>query len=137
MSTRRLILRGRRIARGRASGEVLRSLAPLSFFGGVDPETGVVTEPGHPLEGRSVAGRVLVFPAGKGSTVGSYTLYRLARRGVAPVAIVNRECETIVAVGAIIGEIPCVDQIAIEQLDDGAQVEVDADHAVGTVTLLD
>ena len=137
MTTGRRSLRGRRIARGRASGEVLRSLVPISFFGGVDADTGVVTEPGHPLEGRSVAGRVLVFPGGKGSTVGSYTLYRLARRGVAPVAIVNRECETIVAVGAIIGEIPCVDQIAIEQLDDGAQVEVDADHAVGTVTLLD
>jgi uncharacterized protein len=130
------VLRGRRIAPGRASGEVLRSLAPISFFGGVDPESGVVTEPGHPLEGRSVAGRVLVFPTGKGSTVGSYTLYRLARRGRAPAAIVNRECETIVAVGAIISEIPCVDQVAIEALDDGVRVEVDADAPVGTVTLL-
>ena len=136
MTTGKRALRGRRIARGRASGEVLRSLAPISFFGGVDAETGVVTEPGHPLEGRSVAGRVLVFPGGKGSTVGSYTLYRLARRGLAPAAIVTRECETIVAVGAIISEIPCVDRIPIEELDDGASVEVDADSAVGTVTLL-
>ena len=92
------VLRGRKIAKGRAAGEVLRSLAPISFFGGVDPASGLVTEPGHPLEGRSVAGKVLVFPTGKGSTVGSYTLYRLARQGVAPAAIVNRECETIVAV---------------------------------------
>jgi hypothetical protein len=129
-------LRGRKIAGGRAAGALLCSTAPISFFGGVDPETGVVTEPGHPLEGRSVAGRVLVFPAGKGSTVGSYTLYRLARLGLAPAAIVNRECETIVAVGAIISEIPCVDRIPIEQLDDGVQVEVDADSAIATVTLL-
>ncbi len=126
------VLRGRKIAKGRAAGEVLRSLAPISFFGGVDPASGLVTEPGHPLEGRSVAGKVLVFPTGKGSTVGSYTLYRLARQGVAPAAIVNRECETIVAVGAIIGGIPCVDHVAIEELEDGARVEVDAEQ--GTVT---
>jgi predicted aconitase with swiveling domain len=131
------ILRGRRIAKGRARGEVLWSEAPISFFGGVDPERGVVVEPGHPLEGRSVAGKVLVFPAGKGSTVGSYTIYRLAKRGVAPAAIVNRECETIVAVGAIIGGIPCLDRVAIEELADGAEVEVDAEGPVATITVLE
>jgi predicted aconitase with swiveling domain len=128
------VLRGRTIAPGRATGTVLSSTCPISFFGGVDPETGVVTEPTHPLAGQSVAGRVLVFPTGKGSTVGSYTLYRLARCGRAPVAMVLCACETIVAVGAIIGEIPCVDQVTIERITDGARVEVDADR--GSVTLL-
>jgi predicted aconitase with swiveling domain len=108
---------------------VLWSGESLSFFGGVDPETGVVNEPGHPLQGRSVAGRVLVLPGGKGSTVGSYTLYRLARAGLAPAAIVNQECEAIVAVGAIIGEIPCVDGIEIDALGDDEVVEVDGDAA--------
>lgn len=126
---------GRRIARGRATGEVLASPAPISFFGGVDPESGVVCEPGHPLEGRSVAGKVLVFPTGKGSTVGSYTLYRLAKRGAAPAAIVNRACEAIVAVGAIMAGIPCVDGIAIEELRDGARVTVEADGPTAMITV--
>ncbi len=54
----------------------------ISFFGGVDPETGVVVERGHELEGQCIAGKVLVFPTGKGSTVGSYTLYRLKHSGI-------------------------------------------------------
>jgi hypothetical protein len=107
----------------------------LSFFGGVDPDTGIVTERGHPLEGRSVAGKVLAFPHGKGSTVGSYSIYRLARQGRGPAAIVNQVCETIVAVGAIIADIPCVDHIDLLRLEDGALAEVDADR--GTVEVLD
>ena len=94
-------MRGRAVVRGRAEGLARVSEAPIGFLGGVDPETGVVVERGHPLEGESVAGRVLVFPQGKGSTVGSYTIYRLARAGMAPAAIVNAESEAIVAVGAL------------------------------------
>jgi hypothetical protein len=97
----------------------------ISFFGGVDPDTGIIVERGHQLEGQSISGRVLVFPTGKGSTVGSYTLYRLKRNGVAPLAIVNAQCETITAVGCIIAEIPCVDQIPIEQLSTGLIVKID------------
>ena len=106
----------------------------ISFFGGVDPESGVVVEKGHELEGQSVAGKVLVFPTGKGSTVGSYTLYRLKHNGMAPLAIVNAECETITAVGCIIAEIPCVDRITIEQLESGQKVVVDGD--LGVVDML-
>jgi len=84
----------------------------------------VVIEAGHPLEGQSVAGRVLVFPTGKGSTVGSYTLYRLARAGLAPAAIVNAEADSVVAVGAIIAEIPMVDQVDISRIRTGDWVEV-------------
>jgi predicted aconitase with swiveling domain len=107
----------------------------ISFFGGVDPDSGVVVERGHDLEGQSVAGKVLVFPTGKGSTVGSYTLYRLKRAGKAPVAIINAECETITAVGCIIAEIPCVDQVPVEQLHSGQQLEVDGER--GMVIALD
>lgn len=88
----------------------------------------MVVEPGHPLEGQCVTGRVLVFPTGKGSTVGSYTLYRMARTGTAPAAIVNAESEAIVAVGAIIGDIPMVDQVDIAQLQTGDRVRVDGDQ---------
>jgi hypothetical protein len=101
----------------------------ISFYGGVDPETGVVVERGHALEGQCIAGKVLVFPTGKGSTVGSYTLYRLKLGGMAPAAIINAECETITAVGCIISEIPCVDHIPIDWLKTGARVMVDGEQA--------
>jgi predicted aconitase with swiveling domain len=119
---------GRTIYKGTAQGEALVTSLGISFFGGVDPDTGIVVEKGHQLEGQSISGKVLVFPTGKGSTVGSYTLYRLKRNGVAPIAIVNAQCETITAVGCIIAEIPCVDQVPIEQLQTGAILKIDGEQ---------
>lgn len=121
-------MHGRKISKGSAEGEAIVTDEGISFYGGVDPETAVVVEKGHPLEGKSVAGKVLVFPQGKGSTVGSYAIYRLKKAGKAPLAIINKECETIVAVGAIISEIPCVDHIEIEKIKDGMKVRVNADE---------
>jgi uncharacterized protein len=120
-----LRLVGRTIFEGKAEGTALVSSSPLSFYGGVNPDTGEIVERGHELQGKTVAGRVLVFPNGKGSTVGSYVMYRLARNGKAPCAIVNSKCETIVAVGAIISEIPCVDMIEIRKIRPGSKVRVD------------
>jgi predicted aconitase with swiveling domain len=120
-------LTGRRVFGGKARGNAMVSHEALSFFGGVNPDTGVIEEEGHPLQGKSVSGKVLVFPRGKGSTVGSYTLYRMKKTGTAPIAILNRECETIVAVGAIIAEIPCLDGIDIEKIPEDAVLLVDAD----------
>jgi predicted aconitase with swiveling domain len=125
---REVNLRGRVIKSGVAEGEALLSSQPIGFLGGVNPETGVVVEPGHPLEGQSVAGRVLAFPTGKGSTVGSYTLYRMAKAGTAPAAILNVQSEAIVAVGAIIGEIPMVDQVDITQIQTGDRVRVEGNR---------
>ena len=109
-------LTGRIIYNGEAAGKALVTSQPISFYGGVDPTSGVVVERGHELEGECVKGRVLVYPHGKGSTVGSYVLYRLRKGGVAPSAIVNERCEPITAVGAIISEIPCVDMIEITKI---------------------
>lgn len=124
-----LLYKGRGIARGTGSGPLLISPAPISFLSGVDPETGIIVEKGHPLNGRSIAGTVLVFPYGKGSTVGSYVLYALSRNGHAPAAIINAEAEAIIATGAIIGGIPMVDRIEIPPgtLKDGARVTVNGD----------
>ena len=124
-------LHGRKIYQGTAEGETLVTSMGISFFGGVDPDTGIIVETGHELEGQSISGKVLVFPTGKGSTVGSYTLYRLKRNGLAPAAIVNAQCETITAVGAIIAEIPCIDQIPLDQLTTGWSVRVDGE--AGTI----
>jgi len=129
-----MMLKGRKISAGRAEGEALVTSMGISFYGGVDPQTGRVVEKGHELEGQSIAGRVLVFPTGKGSTVGSYTLYRLKKAGLAPVAIINVESETITAVGCIISDIPSVDHIPIGQIKTGMQIRVDGESGVVEVS---
>jgi predicted aconitase with swiveling domain len=125
-------LKGRIISKGTAQEEALVTSQPISFYGGVDPSTGEVIEKGHQLQGKSVKGKILVFPNGKGSTVGSYTLYRLKKNGAAPAGIINKECETVVAVGAIISEIPCVDKIDISKIETGDLIRIEND----VVTLL-
>ena len=122
-------LTGRKIFQGKISGEALVTKDSISFYGGVDPETGIVVEKGHELEGKSISGKILVFPSGKGSTVGSYVIYGLKKNGVGPAAIINKETETIVATGVILAGIPCVDQIDIDKIKDGDSVVVDADKA--------
>lgn len=124
-----LIIAGRSISRGKGAGRLLVSPEPISFLSGVDPETGIVVEKGHPLEGISVAGTVLAFPYGKGSTVGSYVIYALSRNGHAPAAIINSEAEPIIATGAIIGNIPMIDrpEVPITKLKTGTRVQVDGD----------
>lgn len=119
-----MILRGRIIHAGEIEGEALVTSQPISFFGGVDPDTGVVIEKNHELEGKSMKNKILVFPFGKGSTVGSYTLYRLKKNKVAPAGIINKDCETIVAVGCIISNIPCVDKIDISKIKTGDKVKI-------------
>jgi predicted aconitase with swiveling domain len=126
-------LTGRSIFPGQASGPALVSRMGISFYGGVDPETGVITEADHDLEGQSIAGKILVFPTGKGSTVGSYILYRLQKNGHAPLAIINADCETITAVGCIISEIPCIDQVNVNTIETGMQITLDAE--VGSVII--
>ncbi|HPJ30942.1 MAG TPA: DUF126 domain-containing protein [Methanothrix sp.] len=119
-----------RVSSGKASGPALVSKEPISFLGTVDPDTGKVVDPKHHLFGRGVNGKVLIFPGGKGSTVGSYVIYQLSKRGVAPAAMINIRSEPIVAVGAIISGIPLVDGVSEEilSLEDGLLVTVDADE---------
>ena len=129
-----MIIRGRKIVGGRGEGVALVSRDPVSFYGGIDPVTGVVTEPGHDVEGECVTGKVFVFPTGKGSTVGSYVIYRMAKLGTAPAAIVNLETEAILATGCVISDVPLVDRIgeeAFAMLESGMVLRVDAD--AGTV----
>ncbi|MDD2438847.1 MAG: DUF126 domain-containing protein [Methanosarcinaceae archaeon] len=122
-------VKGRTIAKGRAEGEVLLSCDPISFLGSVDPKSGTVVEKGHALYGKSIKGKILIFPHGKGSTVGSYVMYQLKKNKAAPVAIINLETEPIVAVGAIISEIPLLDKLEknpYEFLKDGDRVRINA-----------
>jgi len=127
-------LTGRKIYKGTVEGEALVTTDGISFYGGVDPDTGNVVEVGHELEGQSITGKVLVFPTGKGSTVGSYTIYRMKKNNTAPVAIVNKEIDTIIAVGCIISEIPCVDKININDINTGQNLIVNGSE--GTVEVV-
>ncbi|MCL2288633.1 MAG: DUF126 domain-containing protein [Candidatus Bathyarchaeota archaeon] len=121
-------LKGRIIYKGIAKGEALVTNMPISFYGGVDPNTGIVLEKGHDLEGVSVKDKILVFPQGKGSTVGSYTLYRMKKTSTAPLGMINKETETIVAVGAIISEIPFVDKIDITKIKTGNKITIENEN---------
>ncbi len=121
------------ISPGRAEGTVLASPVPFSFLGGADPETGVVTDAATGIAGESLRGRVFAFPHGKGSTVGSYAIYGLAKRGLAPAALVNERAEAIIATGAILGGIPMVDRVDLGAVLTGDRTVVDGDR--GTVDL--
>ncbi len=119
-------IKARSISRGIGSGEALISDEPIGFLGGVDPQTGAIIEKGHQLEGKCIAGKVLIFPNGKGSTVGSYVMLQLAKNKKAPAAIINISAEPIIAVGAIISGIPMVDQPQdISKIKNGQKLEVD------------
>lgn len=129
--------KGRKVVGGKATGEALVSSEPICFLGGIDVKTGRVTEVGHPLEGKNIAGKVLVFPTGKGSTGGSYLIYEAAENGVGPCAMINRAVEQVTAIGCIIAEIPMMDRVdpdPIENIRDGDVVKVDAD--AGTIELV-
>ena len=128
-----MVMKGRAISKGKAEGEALVSSEPISFLGDVDPKTGVVVNQKHPLFNKCIADKVLVFPRGRGSTVGSYVMYQLKKNGKAPKAIVNEEAEVIVAVGAIISEIPMVDKLegnAFRLIKDGRKLIVDGKRGI-------
>ncbi|ABL78199.1 aconitase X swivel domain-containing protein [Thermofilum pendens] len=91
---------------GNAEAPLLVSRTPITFLGGVDPFTGLVVEKGHPLYGQSVSGKILVFPYSKGSTVGSYILLRLSKRGLAPAGIVTSSADEVTVIGCLISNIP-------------------------------
>jgi uncharacterized protein len=120
-------LKGRLINKGRVEGEALVTKDPISFYGGVDPKTGILADKDNEINGQSIKGKILVFPFGKGSTVGPYTIYQLAKLGNAPLAMINKECETIVAVGCIIADIPAVDKIDITKIKTGQKIRIDGE----------
>ena len=128
-----MIIMGRAISKGKAEGKVLLSKSEISFLGDVDRSTGIVIEKKSNIYKKSIAGKILVFPRGRGSTVGSYALYQLKKNNKAPKAIINLEAEIIVAVGAIISDIPMVDKLErdpFEFLKNGDVIKVDGDKGI-------
>ncbi len=127
------IIQCRKISKGHAKGEVIVTKDSLSFLGGVDPKTGVIIDSHHEMYGKKISDKILVIPSGKGSTVGSYVIFQMAKNKTAPSAIISLKAEPIIATGAIMAEIPMVDQPDADILNilkEGDIVEVDADSGI-------
>ncbi len=133
---------GRGVIEGIAKGEAIVSTQPFGFFGGVDPSTGMVIDKRHELYGRNIKGKVMVYPEGRGSTVGAAVVLELMRTGCAPAAIINVKIETITAAGGLMArkfynkDIPMVDRLAedpIKAIKTGDVVEVNG--TTGEVTI--
>lgn len=128
---------GRSICPGLAEGQALVTRQGVSFLGGVDPETGVITEVDHELHGQSMAGKVLILPALKGSAGGMWIIIRLAKSGLGPKAIVVNRADTILVGAVIMGDIPTIDSLAtdpIELVKTGDLVRIDGEK--GTLEIL-
>jgi hypothetical protein len=118
------------ISKGQAKGEALVSNDPISFLGGIDPLNGLVIDSTHELYGKNIKDKILIIPGGKGSTVGSYVIFQMAKSKTAPKAIICLKAEPIIATGAIMAEIPMVDQIdnnIMNVVSSGAKIEVNAE----------
>ena len=134
---------GRTLVAGHASGLALVLDEPLSFWGGLDPATGALIDTHHPQLGATLAGRVLVMPSGRGSSSSSYVLAEAIRAGTSPVAIVLRESDGIVALGAIVARelygtlVPVVvlDADGYDAIADGVAIVVEAHEDDTTVRL--
>lgn len=123
----------RKISEGKADGEVIVSKDSVCFYL-VEPETGVVVEKNHDIEGKSIAGKILVMPSGKGSSVVQADgLFKLAKNDKAPKAMIIEHADTVLVTGAIIMEIPMVHKVEAKfykTVIDGDVVSLDADKGI-------
>lgn len=123
----------RKISEGQAEGQVIVSKDSVCFYL-VEPETGVVVEKNHDIEGKSIAGKILVMPSGKGSSVVQADgLYKLSQNNNAPKAMVIEHADTVLVSGAIVMEIPMVHKVEgkfYETVKDGDAIVVDADNGM-------
>jgi predicted aconitase with swiveling domain len=98
------LVQGQAAVAGSARAEALAADLPLSFWGGFDPETGIIIDRRHPLIGSLATGRVLVVPSGRGSCSGSGVLLEAIHNGTAPAAIITSRLDSIIALGCILGD---------------------------------
>ncbi len=100
-------MKGRVLIEGEGAGPLLRLTAPLSFWGGVDPKTGRVSDPRHPQHGMSIAGAVLALAEPRGSSSSSAIMLELIARGLAPAALLLGEVDAILTLGIVVArELP-------------------------------
>lgn len=118
---------------GRGAALILRE--PLSLWGGLDPETGVIIDQRHPNVGQSVTQKVLLMPGSRGSSSASSILLEAVRAGTAPAAIITLERDAIVALGAAVARALYGSSPPVARLDTCAYAEIRAgDRVVVTCT---
>jgi predicted aconitase with swiveling domain len=125
-----MIIKGRCIVPGQTTGESIVSYRPISFLGDIEPSTGQITTEGHPLKGKSIKGKIFLFPFGIGSTVGSYVIYQLFKNKQAPLAFITQKADPIIAVGAIISGIPMIDNVDTDKIPNGIKLNINADLGI-------
>lgn len=131
-------VRGRPVHPGQGAGPVLALDAPLSFWGGVDPRKGTVSDPRHPNYGADISGRVLVLPSAIGSSSSSAIMLELIREKNAPAAVVMGKADAILALGVVVAEelgyrgIPIVELRAadLEAVTRSARADVSPDGVI-------
>jgi predicted aconitase with swiveling domain len=137
MKDSEIVLKCHKIIGGYGEGEALVSHEPICFYL-TDPKTGIVREKGHELAGKNVAGKVLVFPSGKASSVVQIDgLFKLAQHNVAPKALIVKDVETVLIVSAFLVKVPLVDRLEkdpFETIHTGDFVKVDAEKSIVTIT---
>jgi len=127
------IIKCRPLVAGNGRGEILATQQNISFWGGVDPATGMIIDPRHELFDQSITGRILAFPYGKGSAAAPLVLLELAKQTTAPAAIINIETDPLLVAGPIISKhfygrsIPVVAlaRAAFDRLQTGQAATVD------------
>lgn len=124
-------IRGRAINKGMAAGTAVVLETPFSFIGDMNPKTGELTMAGHPLAGLPLAGKVIVFPTGKGGTIAPFIAYLARKNGKAPRAILCEQVDPITAECAMVMDIPLMDSFPSVELTKiiktGDTVKIDAD----------
>lgn len=129
----KIVLRGRRIVGGKAEGEALVTKERVSCWGALDPETGTVIERRHDLRGKSIKGKIFIFPSGKGSSGWGAIFYDNYAKGNGPLAIINQRLDTVVANGVIATNVPTIvelDKDPTQIAETGDLVKVDADQGI-------
>ena len=114
------------IVKGSVTGRVLKSNQPINFLGAIDKKTGAITDQKHDLFGKKIAGSILVFPNGIGSSVGAYTIYSLKSNNSAPAAMACQKADLTVASGCALANIPLfiLSPDEFESMKDGDEISL-------------
>ncbi len=136
-----VVIPAKPIVKGQVEAEVLFSRSPISFIGGVDPQTGLIRDPLNDCQGQSMADKIYVFPFGKGSSGAGLVLLELARVGKAPLAMINLRTDSVVLTGPLICRefyqkliaVVNVDEAGMDQLATAKRVRIDANGTSVTI----
>ena len=118
---------------GKVRGEALVTDSLVAFWGGTSWETGEIVEVNHPLKGKNIRDKILVFPFGKGGSGETFGFYYLCKNGNAPKAMICNEAQPTTVAGALLCDVPMIygfEEDVLESVSDGDEIEVDSDDGL-------